>query len=154
MVPAGTPHVWGNPSEEEAHLIAELRPALRLETWFETFFGLTKDGKVDPKNGLPNRLQWAVIAREYEDEIYLASPPLFVQRVLYGLLAPIGKLLGSQGSLPRVQRPGGASGTSRRKGRRAPVGGFWGDVGSIVVGAGAAAVALLVLRRRFRSGRR
>jgi hypothetical protein len=28
-----------------------------------------------------------------EDEIYLASPPLFVQRVRFGLLAAIGKLL-------------------------------------------------------------
>src|SRR5918994_3585468 len=94
VVRAGTPHVWGNPGEEEVHLILELRPALRMEEWFETFFGLQKDGKVNPKSGLPNTLQWAVISREYEDEIYLASPPLFVQRVRFGLLASIGKLLG------------------------------------------------------------
>jgi quercetin dioxygenase-like cupin family protein len=94
VVPAGTPHVWGNPGEEEVHLILEFRPALRMEEWFETFFGLQKDGKVNPKSGLPNALQWAVISREYEDEIYLASPPLLVQRVRFGLLATIGKLLG------------------------------------------------------------
>ncbi len=76
------------------HLIAELRPALRLEEWFETFFGLAKDGKLNSKIGLPNPFQWAVIARQYEDEFYLARPPLFVQGVLFGLLTPIGKLLG------------------------------------------------------------
>jgi hypothetical protein len=77
-VPAGTPHVWRNPGEEEVHVFAQLRPALRIQTWFETFFGLAKDGKVNLKNGLHNRLQWAVIDREYEDEIHLASPPLWV----------------------------------------------------------------------------
>jgi hypothetical protein len=65
VVPAGTPHAWGNPGEEEVHLIVELRPALRTET----FGGLAKEGKVSPKNGLPNLLQMAIILREYEDEI-------------------------------------------------------------------------------------
>ena len=76
VIPAGTPHVWGNPHEEEVHVIIELRPALRLEEWFETFFGLQRDGKADPRSALPNPFQWAVISREYEEELYLASPPL------------------------------------------------------------------------------
>jgi quercetin dioxygenase-like cupin family protein len=151
VVPAGTPHVWWNAGEEEAHLILEFRPALRTETLFETVFGLAQDGKVNSKNGLPNPLQLAVIVREYEDEIYLARPPLFVQRVLFGLLAPIGKLLGYKarypeysGEEPQVggsegERPSGASGGMR---------------GIIVVGAVVAVVGLLLLRRRVRSGRR
>jgi hypothetical protein len=44
-----------------------------MEEWLEIFFGLQKDGKVNPKSGLPNPLQWAVISREYEDELYLAA---------------------------------------------------------------------------------
>jgi hypothetical protein len=63
-------------------------------------FGLAKGGKVNPKSGLPNPLQCALIAREYKDEFRPARPPLLVQRVLYRQLAPIGKLLGYQGSLP------------------------------------------------------
>jgi hypothetical protein len=82
------------------HLILEFRPALRMETWFETFFGLQKDGKINPTSALPNPLQWAIISREYEDEIYLASPPLLVQRVRFGLLATIGKLLGYEARYP------------------------------------------------------
>jgi quercetin dioxygenase-like cupin family protein len=150
VVPAGTPHVWGNPNEDEVHLILEFRPALRMEEWFETFFGLQKDSKVNPKSGLPNALQWAVISREYEDEIYLASPPLFVQRVLFGLLAPIGKLLGYKARYPAYsgaeeplagregERPSGASGAMRD---------------GIVVGAIVALIGLFLLRRRVRSGR-
>ena len=125
VVPAGTPFVWGNPNEDEVHLILEFRPALRMEEWFETFFGLQKDGKVNPKSGLPNPFQWAVISREYEDEIYLASPPLFVQRVRFGLLATIGKLLGYKARYPAYSgaqeplagregaRPSAASGAMR-----------------------------------------
>jgi hypothetical protein len=36
-------------------------------TFFETYFGLAKDGKVG-KNGLPNPLQIMVLARAYHDE--------------------------------------------------------------------------------------
>src|SRR5829696_8636391 len=145
VVPAGTPHVWWNAGEEEAHLILKFRPALRTETLFETVFGLAQDGKVNSKNGLPNPLQLAVIVREYENEIYLARPPLFVQRVLFGLLAPIGKLLGYKARYPAYsgaeeplagregERPSGASGAMR---------------GIIVVGAVVAVVGLLLLRRR------
>src|SRR5215211_9080538 len=151
MVPAGTPHVWGNPSEEELHVIVELRPALKMEEWFETVFGLQRDSKADPENGLPNLLQLALIAREYE--FYLARPPLFVQRVLFGLLAPIGKLLGykarypeysgEEEPLPRAETereaPSAAPGPMRR---------------AVVVGAGLAVVGILLLGRRLRSGRR
>jgi len=151
VVPAGTPHVWGNPNDDEVHLIIEFRPALRMEEWFETFFGLQKDGKVNPNSGLPNVLQWAVISREYEDEIYLASPPLLVQRVRYGLLATIGKLLGHKARYPAYsgyeeplagregERPSAASGVMR---------------GGIVVGAIVASIGLFLLRRRIRTDRR
>ena len=151
VVPAGTPHVWGNPNEDEVHLILEFRPALRMDEWFETFFGLQKDGKVNPKSGLPNPLQWAVISREYEDEIYLASPPLFVQRVRFGLLAAIGKLLGYKARYPAY------SGTEE------PLAGMEGERLSaasgakregIVVGAIVALIALSLLRRLVRTGTR
>ncbi len=133
VVPAGTPHVWGNPHDEEVHLILEFRPALRMEEWFETFFGLQKDGKVNPKSGLPNPLQWAVISREYEDELYLASPPLLVQRVRFGLLALVGKLLGYKARYPKYS----AAETARGEGA--------GQPSTTMVMARAAAMATSVL---------
>jgi quercetin dioxygenase-like cupin family protein len=133
VIPAGTPHVWGNPHDEEVHLIIEFRPALRMEEWFETFFGLQKDGKVNPKSGLPNPLQWAVISREYEDELYLASPPLWVQRVRFGLLALIGKLLGYKARYPKYS----AAETARGEGA--------GQPSTTMVMARAAAIATSVL---------
>jgi quercetin dioxygenase-like cupin family protein len=151
VIPAGTPHVWSNPGEQEAHLIIQFRPALKLEEWFETFFGLQKDGKANPKNGRPNLLQWAVISREYEDEIYLASPPLWVQKVRFGLLAPIGRLLGYKARYAAYS--GAEAPLAGREGEGASAGSGAMREG-IVVGAIVALIGLLLLRRRVRTGRR
>ncbi|MEO6066252.1 MAG: cupin domain-containing protein [Lysobacterales bacterium] len=94
VVPAGTPHVWWNSGDVEMHVLVEVRPALKIETFFETFFGLAQYGKVSPKTGLPNPLQMAVLMREYRNVLILARPPRPMQTVLFGLLAPIGKLIG------------------------------------------------------------
>ena len=47
------PHTWWNDSHEDAHVLVQVSPALRTEMFFETFFGLAKDGKTNSK-GLPN----------------------------------------------------------------------------------------------------
>jgi mannose-6-phosphate isomerase-like protein (cupin superfamily) len=87
-VPAGTPHCWWNPaSDEELHFMVEVVPALRFEPLFETAYGVERDGRM----GL---LQLAVLMREFGSETRPASPPYWVQRVLFGALAPIGRALG------------------------------------------------------------
>lgn len=100
VVPRGAPHVWWNAGDEELHCLVDLRPALRIEHFFETFFGLAQDGKVDPKTGLPNPLQLAVIMRTFREELILAQPPRLVQTALFGTLAPVGRLLGYRGEYP------------------------------------------------------
>jgi quercetin dioxygenase-like cupin family protein len=100
VVPRGTPHVWWNSGDDELHVLVEVRPALRIESWFETFFGLAQDGKVNPKTGLPNLFQLAVMMRAYRDVLVLARPPRLVQTVLFGLLASIGRLLGYKAEYP------------------------------------------------------
>jgi mannose-6-phosphate isomerase-like protein (cupin superfamily) len=93
-VPAGSPHAWWNSGEEEGVAVIEFRPALKAEEFFETFFGLAQDGKVSPKTGLPNVLWLAVILRSYRDFLYLAKPPLPVQRAIVTPLAAVARLLG------------------------------------------------------------
>jgi quercetin dioxygenase-like cupin family protein len=100
VVPNGTPHVWWNSGDEEMHVLVEVRPALRFESFFETFFGLAQDGKVNPKTGLPNLLQLAVILRAFRNELILARPPRLVQILLFGFLASIGRLLGYNAEYP------------------------------------------------------
>jgi hypothetical protein len=100
VVPAGTPHVWWNAGEDELHAVVEPRPALSVEAFFETLFGLAQDGKVSPKTGLPNPLQLAVIMRAHRDLIILARPSPPVQTVLFGSLAFVGRLLGYRAQYP------------------------------------------------------
>jgi quercetin dioxygenase-like cupin family protein len=99
-VPPGTPHTLWNESPEEAHALVEYRPALRMETLFETLFGLGRDGKTD-EEGSPKLLQGAVMLQEYKDEYRLVRPPLPVQEALLAVLAPIGRLLGYRAQYPR-----------------------------------------------------
>jgi hypothetical protein len=82
--------LW-NDTDDEAHLIMEVRPALGVETALETMFGLARDGKTNNK-GMPNPLHGALLAREYE--LFLAGPPIPVQRAGMAVLAPIARLLG------------------------------------------------------------
>ena len=152
VVPAGVEHTAWNEGEEEVHALVELRPgSLRSETMLETWFGLAQDGKLS-KAGIPsNPFRLALIVHDYEDQIYLAQPPLAVQRVLFGVLAKVGRLLGYRAEYPypygdqekeslrsegeRVSEPSGA--------RR----------GAVVVGAILVFLVPFLLRRRRLSRR-
>jgi quercetin dioxygenase-like cupin family protein len=104
IVPAGTPHVWWNPGDEEVTTLIRFSPALDTETFFETFFGLARDEKVG-RNGLPNPLQMMVLARAYRREMQL---PRARQRVLYPIavaLAPIGRALGFRDRYDKYSGP-------------------------------------------------
>ncbi len=110
-VPPGTPHRWFNEDDQhEARVSVELRPALNSETFFETLYGLARDGKTD-ENGVPNLLQQAVTLNGINrGEIYLASPPVPVQKALLATLAPLGRLLGYKDHYPRYSAEDGEGG--------------------------------------------
>lgn len=104
IVPPGTPHVWWNPGAQEVTTLIRFSPALDTETFFETFFGLARDGKVG-KSGLPNPLQLMVLARAYHREMQLPGPR---QRLLYPIavvLAPLGQALGYRSRYDRYSGP-------------------------------------------------
>jgi len=98
-VAAGVPHTWWNSSESEAHVLVQFSPASRMETFLETFYGLAKDGKTN-SDGVPSFWQLAVTAPTYFDVNHLANPPLPVQKALFGVLRPIGRLLGYKSDYP------------------------------------------------------
>ena len=90
-VAPGTRHVWWNDADDELRVTVEFRPALRTEFFFETFFAWAREGKVNRK-GLPRPIRFAVLAREYRDEVRLpipyplqwliAAPPAWLGRAL------------------------------------------------------------------------
>jgi quercetin dioxygenase-like cupin family protein len=89
VVPAGTPHRPRNNGETEAHCIAEFRPALNIETFFENAFALLSAR--GPQTTLQMALELAELLSHYSREVQ-ATPPLL--RLLTMLAAPIGKGIG------------------------------------------------------------
>jgi mannose-6-phosphate isomerase-like protein (cupin superfamily) len=98
-VPPGTSHDWWQIGAEEAQVLVEVTPGERFVHIVATTFGLARDGRVDAR-GLPHLLQAAVSLSAYRDTVVFASPPPLVQRLLFGGLAPLGRLLGKQPVYP------------------------------------------------------
>lgn len=98
-VPPGTSHDWWQIGDEEAQVVVEVSPGERFTRIVATTFGLARDGHVDAR-GLPHLLQAAVSLTAYRDAIVFGTPPPVVQRVLFGALAPLGRLLGRQAVYP------------------------------------------------------
>jgi mannose-6-phosphate isomerase-like protein (cupin superfamily) len=111
LIPKGTPHNWWNERDEEAHALVEIRPALRSEEFFANLYGLCSE-----KGALPNLLQLGVLIDEHKDEgSYLTKPPLLVQKVMFGVLAPVGRLLGYKAHYPKysgLEEPSSDEGAS------------------------------------------
>ena len=107
VIPAGTRHVLWNPSDEEASMTVWLRPALKTEVFFETFFGLARDGKTNTR-GLPNLFQTAILVADYQETQALLPPAL---PLLLKLLTPFARLLGYRSSYPRysIAQPSSAA---------------------------------------------
>lgn len=89
-VPKAAVHQMENISEEDGRLTWQVRPALRTQ---EFFTAMWKAGQGTP-SGKPGLLQLAVILPAYRREFISTSPPAHVQKILFGILAPIGRLLG------------------------------------------------------------
>jgi mannose-6-phosphate isomerase-like protein (cupin superfamily) len=103
-IPAGTPHRFWNAGEIEVSFRCEVRPALQFEQLLETMFGLAAAGKTN-RNGMPNPLRLAVIARAHFDVVRLPFPPALVQRIGLALGAPLGRLLGYRPTYVPTAKP-------------------------------------------------
>jgi mannose-6-phosphate isomerase-like protein (cupin superfamily) len=106
IVPPRTAHVWGNPFDEPASVIVNFRPALRGETFLETFFGLARDGKVDPKRNLPKSfLQMVLMIHDYRAEVRLAGLAGVAVGGLSTVVAPLARARGYRSRYPQYSGP-------------------------------------------------
>ncbi|MFN8512210.1 MAG: cupin domain-containing protein [Chloroflexia bacterium] len=99
VIPANTPHNFWNDGEEVAQAIQEFRPALRTEDFFETYFALARDGKLNAQGMPPSLLHLAVLTAAYWEVIRVTRPPVPVQRIFATLLAPLGRWRGYRAQL-------------------------------------------------------
>lgn len=99
VVLPGRAHDWWNAGPDEALVRVEIRPGARFQQMVMNIYGLARDGKTNRK-GMPNLFQLALISQEFADVVYFTHPPRAIQRVLFAVLGPIGRLLGYRGSYP------------------------------------------------------
>ncbi|MFY9917083.1 MAG: cupin domain-containing protein, partial [Mycobacterium sp.] len=95
VVPAGEGHTWGNPFDEPAAIAVDLYPALRMEAFFETLFGLASDGLLDERTKLPSFLQGALLLHDFRPDIH--TPPGIVGVPVRGLAAMMAPLARARG---------------------------------------------------------
>ena len=96
-------HDWWNATDRDARVRVEITPGERFVHLIETFFGLARLGYTDRK-GMPYPLQLAVSALEFSDIMVFRSPPLVVQRAIFGSLALIAHWPGYRGTYPQLSR--------------------------------------------------
>jgi len=53
---------------------------------------------------MPYPLQLALSAREFSDVVVFRSPPLVLQRAIFGALAPIARWRGYRATYPQLSR--------------------------------------------------
>jgi quercetin dioxygenase-like cupin family protein len=99
-VPPGSVHKFANAGDEPAHVLVEVRPALKMEHLFETTVALAKDGKTNGK-GMPKPLDLALFVREYEDEVRAPFPPA---RIVKAVMAPLAWMAKRRGHAERYDR--------------------------------------------------
>jgi quercetin dioxygenase-like cupin family protein len=105
IVPRGAGHVWGNPFDDPATVVVTLRPALRMETFFETLFGLATDGKVSTRTQLPSFLQTVLLFHEFREECGAPGFAGTATRGLFAVLAPLARARGYHSHYSQYSAP-------------------------------------------------
>lgn len=91
-VPKGAPHKFMNESvSDEVEMVVTLTPALNTKTFLEQYYGFANDNRAK-FDGTPPFLQLMAWVNEYE--LFVAGPPLWVQKVLGHILGSLGGWLG------------------------------------------------------------
>lgn len=102
QIPPGQAHTWHNSGARPARMIVEFTPAGAVLSFFETFCGMAQEGRCD-KRGQPPLLQVAASLPLWQ--MYLASPPIPVQRFAMALLRPLAQARGYRARYPRFETP-------------------------------------------------
>jgi len=92
VTPPGTAHRhWNAEASEDLVMIQTLRPALDTDYFFESAYGLAREGRIQ---GFLFTVQGLVWLRTFRGTIAAQSPPLWVQRTLAAVASPLARLAG------------------------------------------------------------
>jgi mannose-6-phosphate isomerase-like protein (cupin superfamily) len=95
VVPKGKPHYFVNAWDGDTAFTVEFRPAQQHLLFFANFARLTTEHpEWFSARGDPDFLLIAASLDMFRDHTYLARPPIFVQKLLFALLAPFARMVG------------------------------------------------------------
>ena len=94
-MPRGKPHFFANAGDGAAELEIEFRPAQQQLRFFANFATLAAHRtEWFSSKGDPKFLMIALALHTYRDHLYLAGPPIFLQKFIFAMVAPLAKLCG------------------------------------------------------------
>lgn len=91
-VPPGVTHRWENPTDEPTVFRASFDPPRRTREMFLSLHGIP--APAFHGGGTPGLMYAVLLGREYPDHIHLPGIPAELQRLVFGLLAPLARFLG------------------------------------------------------------
>ena len=90
VVPAGSPHAWAPADSRGARVRLTFTPGADIEEFFDEFFRCGREGRTNAK-GMPSVLVTARLGLTHD--MYLAGPPVPLQRAAFRVLAGAGRLV-------------------------------------------------------------
>lgn len=111
-VPPGTAHRWWNDTEEPVVIEARVTPGLALDRFLENVFATVQQGHSNSR-GVPGLLSVSLVLPRYWDVLYLARPPLPIQKPTMAILGLLARFLRYPSRYPypyEERRPGSPAG--------------------------------------------
>lgn len=90
-VAPGSPHSWAPSGDDGARVRIVFTPGAGIEEFFDEFFRHGREGRVNAK-GMPSPLVTARLGLAHD--MYLAGPPVPLQRAAFRVLTGAARLLG------------------------------------------------------------
>lgn len=90
VVPAGSPHAWAPADRRGSRVRLTFTPGADIEEFFDEFFRCGREGRTNAK-GMPSTLVTARLGLAHD--MYLAGPPVPLQRAAFRVLAGAGRLV-------------------------------------------------------------
>lgn len=94
-IPPGTPHHFRVEGSEPADYRQEFEPALNTEAFFEALFGLAQAGRLS-RSEMPPVLLLGLFGQTFWSTVGVTRPTVWLQRLTYGLLGRLGRVLGQR----------------------------------------------------------
>ena len=95
IVPRGTAHSFANARDGDTELVIRFTPG---QNHLRFFLAFATAAQTHPEwfrpEGEPKLLGMALALHTYKDHLYLAGPPIWIQKMVFAVLSPLARMAG------------------------------------------------------------